>query len=290
MLAAARPAVQRAEVRVVVGLAAVSAQHDEAAEASGQPDGAEPAFDDVGLLCSGEPARARTGGGRLRGRRAGAVRGAASTATRVATGERNQPSRVCETDSWRAGASVLPASPALNEKPRTSTSMSDDKRVLLEVVEQLVDEPKPAGARGVALQRQTLIGPHRLVDRNLGREQHRAQREPLVAVERLVVASRRRRTRHSHRCRTDRALRCAGGTTRTAHRCSRRSGREGGRRRSSRVDRRLAGRPAGRAAGAGRCLRRLPARPGRVPPRGTPRASRAALTLPTASAPASAPA
>ena len=99
VLAAARPAVQGAEVRIVVGHAAVAAQHDEAAVALGQPDGAEPAFDDVGLLRGREPARARTGGGLLGGRQARVVRMPPSTATRVATGGRNHPSTVCLTES-----------------------------------------------------------------------------------------------------------------------------------------------------------------------------------------------
>ena len=116
MFAAAGAAVQRPEVRVVVGLAAVPAQHHEPPEVPGQADGAQPAFDEPGLLGQGEPERA------------GAASVGGCGVDRHAGGDRvTEPARHRVGDRrWTPGANVLPASPAPNTKPSTSTSISDD--------------------------------------------------------------------------------------------------------------------------------------------------------------------
>ena len=81
VLAAAGAAVQRAEVRVVVRHAAVPAEDDEPAKVLDQPDRAQPAFDDAGLLREREPQSAGLG----------CAARPPSTATRVPTGCRNHP-------------------------------------------------------------------------------------------------------------------------------------------------------------------------------------------------------
>ena len=166
---------ERAEVRVVVGFAAVPAEDDEAAKALRQADRAEPAFDHGRLLFEREPRRAAR-----RSPQAVHIDSGANT--------RPEPAAQGVLDRLVPGRRQrLAHEPGTEEEPQCVDEHERRQRVLLEIVKEIVAESEPAGARGVALQMAALVRPHCLVDGVLWREQDWTQRKPLIAVERLVI-------------------------------------------------------------------------------------------------------
>ena len=133
MFAAAGAAVQRAEVRIVVGHAAVPAQHHEPAEVLGQPDGAQARLRRY-PACSrhGEPERAgarRVGGSRAVHRHAGGDRVTEPARHRV--GDRRLD----------AGSQRLAGQPRAEQEAQHVDEHQRRQRVLLQIVEQMVGQP-----------------------------------------------------------------------------------------------------------------------------------------------------
>ena len=176
MLAPAGAAVQRAEIRIVVGDASVPAEDDEPAEAIGQADRPQSAFDDGGLLRRGEPSGTLAVGGVARLHR------------------HASPHRVPEPAAdARRHRSVELRRQRLAREPRGEEvaqhvhEHEGRDRALLHIVKEMIGQPAPARSRRVALQGVLLVRPYGFVYGMARRQQDRAQRVALPAVECLVI-------------------------------------------------------------------------------------------------------